>query len=173
LSARALAGKLLVLRATIAVEPLANDLVAIANCIAIDAEAFPYPSAPFGLRDRSARMWVARDGDRGRVIGFIAARVRGGGLYIVGIAVSADSRRRGAGRALVRAAVDGARAEGLRAVALHVSVGNRAAVALYASEGFQARRRMRGFYSGAVAHALASPLEEGGRDAWEMVFILP
>jgi ribosomal protein S18 acetylase RimI-like enzyme len=148
------------------VEPLdGGDLVAIANCIAIDADAFPYPSAPFGLRDRAARAWVARDGGTGRVIGFIAGRVRGGDLHVDGIAVHAGARRRGVGRALVRAAAEGARREGLVTVSLHVSVANREAHELYLGEGFTSRRRIRGFYA-------PGAFEEHARDAWEMVRIV-
>jgi ribosomal protein S18 acetylase RimI-like enzyme len=152
-------------RTTIAVEPLGNDLVAIANCIVIDADAFPYPSAPFGLRDRAARAWVARDGAGGRVIGFVAGHARAGVFHVDGIAVAAASRRRGVGRALVRAAAEGARSERLDAVELHVSVANRPAVALYESEGFVTVRRMPGFYS-------PGAFEEHARDAWHMVLIL-
>jgi ribosomal protein S18 acetylase RimI-like enzyme len=133
--------------ATCTVERMeAGDLVAMAQCMAIDADAFPYASAQFGQRAASARVWVVRDEPGARVAGFLAARARGAAMHVEGLAVAEAARRRGLGRALVRAAVAGAREEGLRAVGLHVSVTNPGAVALYESEGFVVTRRMREFY---------------------------
>jgi ribosomal protein S18 acetylase RimI-like enzyme len=159
--ARALSG--------IAVEVLADgDLVAVAQCIAIDAEAFPYESARFGKRPVNAIVWVAREEGRpdhagkARVGGFLAARVRADRLEIDGVAVGSFSRRRGLGRELVRAALAESRARGLRVVVLHVAVENSAAIGLYEGEGFAVRRRLRGFYPPAAAFG-------GERDAYEMV----
>jgi ribosomal protein S18 acetylase RimI-like enzyme len=158
--ARALSG--------IAVEVLADgDLVAAAQCIAIDAEAFPYESTRFGRRPVNAIVWVAREerhpdrAGKARVGGFLAARVRVDRLDIDGVAVGSGSRRRGLGRELLRAALRESRARGLRVVVLHVAVGNTAALALYEAEGFAIRRRLRGFYPAAAFG--------GERDAYEMV----
>jgi ribosomal protein S18 acetylase RimI-like enzyme len=71
-------------------------------------------------------------------------------MHVEGLAVEASARRRGAGRALVRAAVDHARAARLRAVGLHVSVRNRPAIALYESEGFVVAGRLPDFYPAAA-----------------------
>ena len=133
--------------------------MAMAQCIAIDAEAFPYPSAQFGTKASSARVWVARE-EGTRVVAFLAGRVRRHAMHVEGLAVEAGARRRGAGRALVRVAVDCARATHLRAVGLHVSVRNRAAIALYESEGFVVVRRLPDFYPAAAFG--------GERDALEM-----
>jgi len=142
-----------------------GDLVAMAQCIAIDADAFPHASAQFGARADSARVWVARD-DAGRVVAFLAGRVwRRELLHVEGLAVVAEARRRGLARLLVRAALEGARADGLRSVGLHVSVTNAGAVALYESEGFGVARRLRDYYG---------PHVYGGeRAALEMRFDLP
>jgi ribosomal protein S18 acetylase RimI-like enzyme len=152
-----------------------GDLVAMAQCMAIDADAFPYASAQFGARTASGRVWVARDDARGprgpagsgeaasRVIGFLAARVRRSAMHVEGLAVEERARRRGIARALVRVAVDHARAIGLGAVGLHVSVTNAAAVALYESEGFAIARTLRAFYP-------PTAFEE--RDAFQMVLKL-
>jgi ribosomal-protein-alanine N-acetyltransferase len=121
-----------------------GDLVAMAQCMAIDADAFPYPSAPFGVRAVSARVWVARQGPT--VEGFLAGRVRGRSLHVEGVAVAARARRQGMGRALVREAVAHAAQSDLDAVELHVWVGNTGAIALYESEGFAVVRRLRQFY---------------------------
>ena len=143
-----------------------GDLVAMAQCMAIDAEAFPYASAQFGLKAESARQWVAREGasegtseGQTRVVGFLAGRVRRGAMHVEGLAVEAGARRHGVGRALVRASVKYARATHLRAVGLHVSVANHAAIALYEAEGFDVAGRLRGFYPPAAFGGEADALE--------------
>ncbi|HEX3343328.1 MAG TPA: GNAT family N-acetyltransferase [Polyangiaceae bacterium] len=126
------------------------DLVGMAHCMAIDADAFPYPSAQFGLRAESARRWVAREeaaeGRAARVVGFLAGRVRRGAMHVEGLAVQVGARRQGVGRALVRAAVRYARSARLRSMGLHVSVINQVAIALYEGEGFHVAAKLRGFY---------------------------
>ena len=99
---------------------------------------------PFGFRAASARIWLARR--QGRVRGFLAGRVRRSVLHVEGVAVAPDQRRTGVGRALIRAAVEHAERTDLRAVELHVSVHNRAAIGLYEAEGFDVHERLRGFY---------------------------
>ena len=139
-----------------------GDLVAMAQCMAIDAEAFPHASAQFGLKAESARQWVAREGTsegRSRVVGFLAGRVRRGAMHVEGLAVEAGARRHGVGRALVRASVEYARATHLRAVGLHVSVANHAAIALYQAEGFDVAGKLRGFYPPAAFGGEADALE--------------
>jgi len=131
----------------VAIEPLApEDIVAVAQCIAIDGDAFPYASAHFGMRSGAGAVWVAREGGAPRVIGFVAGHARARVFHVVGLAVSRAGRRRGIGRALIRTAIADARARHLRRVALHVSVANHAAIALYRSEGFRLLGRLVGFY---------------------------
>jgi ribosomal protein S18 acetylase RimI-like enzyme len=144
----------------VVVEPFSGDAVAITRCILIDADAFPYASVEFGLGSSSSRLLVAREYDGGPIVGFVAGRVRRGCLHIEGLAVERTWRRRGIGRALVRAAVARARAEGLAAVTLHVGTRNAAAIALYRAEGFETIQCLRGFYS---ARAFGSD-----RDAYQM-----
>ncbi|CAM5731394.1 GNAT family N-acetyltransferase OS=Streptomyces tendae OX=1932 GN=GUR47_11530 PE=4 SV=1 [Streptomyces tendae] len=57
-------------------------------------------------------------------------------LQIRGLAVAEEARGKGAGRALVRAAVAEARRRGARRISLRVLGPNTVARALYASEGF-------------------------------------
>jgi ribosomal protein S18 acetylase RimI-like enzyme len=153
---------------TATIELLDGDLVAIAQCIAIDADAFPYASSHFGTRSRSSRVWVARDAteERQRVVGFLAARHRGARgtgeahlMHIEGLAVDRPARRQGIGRALVREAVGEARARRLHAVVLHVSVTNEAAVALYEAEGFGISRKLPGFYPAGAFDGVTEALE--------------
>ena len=55
----------------------------------------------------------------------------------VGLMVALDARRQGVGTALLRAAVDWARAAGIRKLELHVFPWNEAAIALYDAFGFE------------------------------------
>jgi ribosomal protein S18 acetylase RimI-like enzyme len=153
---------------TATIELLDGDIVAVAQCIAIDADAFPYASAHFGLRSRSSRVWIARDAaeDRQPVVGFLAARNRGRRgsgeahlMHIEGLAVDRAARRQGIGRALVREAVADARARRLHAVVLHVSVTNGAAIALYETEGFGISRKLPGFYPAGAFDGVSEALE--------------
>jgi ribosomal protein S18 acetylase RimI-like enzyme len=134
---------------------LPTDLVGLARCMALDAEVFPYASIPVGVL-AGVRTWTVRvpsmatvpsvDDDSRRVLGFVAASDRALSLYVHGLAVAPAERRRGAGRALLRACLSEGKAAGLNRAVLHVGTANRAAVALYESEGFTVRRRLRDFY---------------------------
>jgi ribosomal-protein-alanine N-acetyltransferase len=147
------------------VEPLdPTDVVSVAQCIALDAEVFPYPSAQFGMRSAFARVWVARERGERRVLGFVAGRFRRRVMHLEGLAVDPAARRRGAGAALVRAAVGHAGTQRMRAITLDVSVSNRAALALYEREGFHIARRLTRFYPAAFG---------GDGDAYVMVRPLP
>jgi ribosomal protein S18 acetylase RimI-like enzyme len=143
---------------TLSVERVApGDLVAMAQCMAIDADAFPYASAQFGARATTARVFVARED--GRVTGFLAARVRRRTMHLEGLAVEAESRRGGIGRALVRAAVEHGHATGLEAISLHVSVTNRTAIRLYEGEGFSVVQSLPDFYPPAAFGGTGDALE--------------
>jgi ribosomal protein S18 acetylase RimI-like enzyme len=148
---------------TLTIEPLGSDAVALTQCMAIDADAFPHSSVQFGQRSSLLRVLVARDEREARVVAFLAGRVRKGIFCIHGLAVDRAVRRRGAGRALVREAVVLARAEHLRAVVLQVGVANAAALALYRAEGFRAVQRVQGYYPAPIY---------GERDAYQMLLIL-
>jgi ribosomal protein S18 acetylase RimI-like enzyme len=144
---------------TLTIEALdGGDLVALAQCMALDASAFPHPSVPL-VSGGVPRTWIAR-GERG-VVGFVATAANGKALDIVGVAVDPSLRRSGIGRALVRTVVDLARERRFRAVTLNVSTANEGAIALYESEGFVAVQRMRRYYNPAR-------FADGG-DAFRMV----
>ncbi len=116
-------------------------------------------------------MWAARPESEsgkadknGRVEGFLAGRIVGERIEIDGVAVDRACQRRGVGRELVRVAMASARARGLHLAVLHVSVKNRAAIALYEAEHFTVRRFLKDFYP---------PTAFGPeRDAFEMVRLL-
>ncbi len=128
------------------IEPLGgDDLVALAQCHALDATVFPHVSLPKVLGLPS--VFVAKDD--GGVVGFAAIssadrRV----MEIRGLAVDPARRRLGIGRQLLRAVVREARARRAGHVLLHVSTANDAAVSLYESERFGVVERVPGFYRG-------------------------
>jgi ribosomal protein S18 acetylase RimI-like enzyme len=133
----------------------AGDVVAFAQCAAIDATVFPHPSIP--ALEGAPAVWIARGQPGGAVSGFLAAIRRRGVLEIQGLAVSPGLRRRGVGRALLRAAIEDARTARLPGVLLQVATANQGAVALYESEGFVRVRRLPGYYARWL-----------GGDAWAM-----
>jgi ribosomal protein S18 acetylase RimI-like enzyme len=135
-----------------------HDLVGLAQCITLDVDSFPHPSLPLG-RPAGSQTLVAAAGDPRRVVGFVTSTARSGTRYVGGLAVAPQARRRGIGRALVRACVARARRAGIRWIVLHVAVSNRPAVALYDEEGFDVRRVLRGFYR---------PGLYASRDAYEL-----
>jgi ribosomal protein S18 acetylase RimI-like enzyme len=149
----------------VTIEPLlGGDLLAFAQCAAIDASVFPYPSIPWIVPGAAPSVWLARErwnDERPRVLGFAATRAQPSLLEIIGLAVESHWRGGGIGRALVRAVVGAAPSRGARRLALHVSIANYVAVALYESEGFERASRIRSFYS-------ARSFPAGG-DAWLMV----
>jgi ribosomal protein S18 acetylase RimI-like enzyme len=137
------------------IEPIGGDLLAFAQCCALDATAFPHSSLPV---DSTHAVLVARVEERGLVMGFAATQLYGRRLAIIGLAVDPKMRRRGIGRALIRRVKAMAASQGLHEVVLHVAVDNAAAIALYEDEGFHPEKRIRGFYRTGDAWLLASPV---------------
>ncbi|MBX3190924.1 MAG: GNAT family N-acetyltransferase [Labilithrix sp.] len=131
------------------IEPVGSDLVALAQCHALDATIFPHTSLPpvFASDPLAPAIWIARVEAGGPVVGFVGTRAQQDVLEIVGLAVDPAHRRAGIGRALVRAAARSARARGLDRIALHVSTGNQAAIELYTREGFRKAELLPGFYA--------------------------
>jgi [ribosomal protein S18]-alanine N-acetyltransferase len=97
------------------------------------------PAAQRYLRDRRNVLWVARDGSRtvgflrGTTLGQLHSRRRQ--MFLYEVAVTRGWRRRGIGRALVRALLAYCRARGYEEVFVFTDPHNRAAVALYRSTG--------------------------------------
>jgi len=96
--------------------------------------------------------------------GFVLARAAGGEAEILTLAVMPAARGKGEGRALLRAAAIHAAALGATSMFLEVGADNPAALALYASLGFERVGLRKGYY--------ASP-GHGGRDAWVLSAPLP
>ncbi len=78
--------------------------------------------------------------------GFILIRAAADEAEVLTLAVSPAARRRGLGRALVEAAVDAAYRGGAASLFLEVADDNEAALALYASAGFEPVGRRAGYY---------------------------
>lgn len=118
----------------------------MAQCMAIDAESFPFASIHFDGAARTAPLWIAREAASPRVLGFIATRRHRRDLDIEGLAVTPDARRRGIGRALLRTAIGHARRGPYGTVSLHVWAGNAPALRMYEREGFVILRAQPGYY---------------------------
>lgn len=80
--------------------------------------------------------------------GMVLARVTADEAEILTIAVMPTARRRGLGRALLRAVMDQAAKRGAIEMFLEVAIANGAARALYAAQGFTQVGRRRGYYPG-------------------------
>jgi ribosomal-protein-alanine N-acetyltransferase len=91
--------------------------------------------------------------------GVVLARAAADEAEILTIAVAPEARRRGAARALLRAAIAAAAARGAMTLFLEVSAANAVARALYESEGFAQVGKRRGYYEdGTDALVLAKKL---------------
>jgi RimJ/RimL family protein N-acetyltransferase len=84
---------------------------------------------------RSVRSTFVADGD-GRLVGMLHVEVSRFGFGELGMCVDRDWRGRGVGTALVLAAIEWSRAEGLHKLCLEVWPTNAAAIALYRKHGF-------------------------------------
>ncbi len=126
------------------------------SVVAIEEASFPHPWTPAMLRDeialtkgRHARGAFETDGG---LAGYLLGRHDEEHFEILSVAVDPGRRGQGAGRALVREAIDAARGAGMSQVDLEVSVSNGSAIALYASEGFvPVGRRPRYYQDGSDA----------------------
>jgi ribosomal-protein-alanine N-acetyltransferase len=90
--------------------------------------------------------------------GFVLARAAGGEAEILTLAVAPGARGRGLGRGLLRAAAIHAATLGAASMFLEVGADNPAALALYASLGFERVGLRKGYYQGRDAWVLSAPL---------------
>lgn len=121
---------------------------------ALQADCFPdpWPSADIAwqLSHLGTCAWLAKE--QGAPLGFLLARVTGDEAEILSLGVTSGARRRGLGRALLEAAIEGL---GPRAVSLFLEVAetNAAARALYRRLGFREVGRRKGYYRPPAAPA--------------------
>ena len=83
---------------------------------------------------------------RGEVGGFLIARQVGEDAEVLNLAVAPDSRRRGEGGALLRAAVVEFRKRGVHRVFLEVRESNAAGIAFYQNHSFSKVAQRDGYY---------------------------
>ncbi len=109
----------------------------------LHAEAFdaPWSEAYLGGQIGAAAAFALRDDG-----GFVLVRALAGDAEILTLAVSPAARRRGVGRALVKAAAARAHETGAENLFLEVAADNAAALALYADCGFEPVGRRNGYY---------------------------
>jgi RimJ/RimL family protein N-acetyltransferase len=96
---------------------------------------------PIDVEERAAAFARSADGSvvavaGGRIVGMIHVEASRHGFGEFGMLVDRDWRGRGVGSALVQAAVDRARGQGLHKLCLEVFPQNTAAIALYSKCGF-------------------------------------
>lgn len=97
----------------------------------------------------------------GKDIGFVLSRIAVDEAELLTIAIDPGHRRRGAGRALLEAAIERAHTDGARSLFLEVGADNPAARSLYEQSGFVSIGRRKAYYqrgAGAMADAVVMRL---------------
>ena len=133
------------------------DLAAVA---AIEATAFPDPWSLGAFRAHLDDLFLVAETGNG-VIGYVIAWSAGTEAEILNVAVQSAARRQGAGRALLREALDRLTAAGAAAVYLEVRRSNAAALALYRAAGFREVAVRRGYYQAPREDALVLRRDQG------------
>ena len=115
---------------------------------ALEALCFTSPWTAEGLREETenpqAHFLVAEE--NGAVCGYIGVQEICGEGYVTNVAVYPACRRRGVGRALLEAALRGAKARRCAFLSLEVRESNADAIRLYESCGFRFVGRRKQFY---------------------------
>ena len=134
------------------IEPIAKEhLTAVAELErGIFAEPWSEKALELLLSDTAYGVVCLRQGELLAYGGMMIAVDEG---QITNIAVRADQRRKGFGRAVLLALEAEARARGLIQIALEARVSNLSAIALYESLGYRTLGRRRNFYSHPVEDA--------------------
>jgi RimJ/RimL family protein N-acetyltransferase len=126
----------------------ADDAAVMASVIAtvaVENMLGTEPPVDLVARETIFRELIARGGREaawvleldGEVVGHAAVNERPPGVLVLGMAILAQGRGQGGGRALLRAAIDHTRTSGAHKLDLDVWTDNARAIALYASEGFR------------------------------------
>lgn len=88
------------------------------------------------------------------LFGYIGVQEICGESYITNVAVFGKHRKKGIGRNLLRAAVDGAKSRGCEFITLEVRESNKSAIFLYESEGFEVAGIRKNFYSDPIENGI-------------------
>lgn len=119
------------------------------DVLAIERSSFSVPWSERAFRHLMGRQDAAvlvADAGRGRLAGYAAWWVAADAAELGDLAVHREHRRRGVGRALVRAVARAARERGVARLFLQVRAGNEAALSLYRDTGFREVGRREGYY---------------------------
>jgi ribosomal protein S18 acetylase RimI-like enzyme len=120
---------------------------------AVAAEGFLGAQPPVNLEERSLRfgelveqeaLWVLEH--EGKVVGYAGAPEMVPGVLGIGMAILAEARGQGGGRALLAAIQEHARATDAHKISLEVWTDNARAIALYAAAGFEVEGLRRDHY---------------------------
>ena len=137
----------------------------------IELECFPLPWSPVAFRSLLGRervlFLVAEEGRR--VVGYAVLWWAADEGDLANLAVAPEARRQRVATRLLDRVLEGARANGLRAVFLDVRASNESALTLYRERGFREVGRRTDYYSRPREDALILrlDLEEGGREPGE------
>lgn len=146
-----------------------HDLDAI---MAIENDSFPtdaWSSESMAAELATEHGHYVVDEDAGAIIGYAGLRALRGNrdADVQTIALRADRRGEGRGRALLHALLDEASARGAREVFLEVRADNPGAEGLYRSEGFEEIGRRARYYQPDDVDAIVMRLDLGRRAAKE------
>ena len=100
--------------------------------------------------------------DARKVSGFIVGRQVGEEAEILNLAVIVANRRKGEGRALLKAALDEFRTRQVSRVFLEVRESNEAGIAFYARHGFSKTGKRAGYYHDPEETAIVMEMKLGG-----------
>jgi ribosomal-protein-alanine N-acetyltransferase len=116
----------------------------------------PWPASAFASLPHNAQVFftVARDGVRGRLVGYVVAWYVLDEAELANLAVAVGDRRQGVGRALLDAMLTDAASRGMSQVFLEVRESNAAARELYAAREFEEVGRRERYYRSPTEDAL-------------------
>jgi ribosomal-protein-alanine N-acetyltransferase len=119
----------------------------VAYVAALEAHIHAAPWTPDNFREAIAAGYSTRVGERsGRIIAYGVLMLAPGEAQLLNLSVVPDARRSGLGRQLLAQFLDDARRLGALQVFLEVRESNAAALALYASAGFEPVARRASYY---------------------------
>jgi ribosomal-protein-alanine N-acetyltransferase len=116
----------------------------------------PWPASAFASLPHNAQVFftVARDGVRGRLVGYVVAWYVLDEAELANLAVATADRRQGIGRALLDAMLTDAASRGTSQVFLEVRESNAAAKQLYLTRDFETVGRRERYYGNPMEDAL-------------------
>lgn len=145
-----------------------EDLPDVLN-IECQGYSFPWSESIFrGCFRPDYRLWALESGHW--LTGYAVVAYMAGEAHLLNLCVAPAKRGSGGGRRLLRHLVVESAREGMAQVLLEVRMSNRAAIDLYASEGFGVIGRRPGYYPSGKeredALVMALPLEGGLPDSY-------